>query len=64
MIRKDGKIPENHPLKKLFRRVADRALTQSAIPDKDLLCYLSDLLLHFTYIEDLYALKDESGKRL
>jgi len=54
MRRKDGKVPENHPLKKLFRRVADRALTQSAIPDKDLLRYLSDLLLNFVYIENLY----------
>ena len=64
MRSKDRELPENHPLKKHFRRVADRALTQSAIPDKDLLFYLSDMLLQFTYIENLYALKDESGKRL
>jgi len=64
MTSKNGKIPENHPLKKLFRCVADRALTQSSIPDKDLLFYLSDMLLQFMYIENLYALKDECGKRL
>ena len=55
---------DNHPVKKLFRSVADRALTQSSIPDKDLLLYLSDMLMHFMYVENLYKLKDENGERL
>jgi len=57
-------IPNNHPVKKHFRTVADRALTQSSIPDKDLLLYLSDMLTHFMYVDNLYPLKDQNGERL
>ncbi len=57
-------IPSNHPVQKLFRSVADRALKQSNIPDKDLLRYLSDMLAHFMYVDNLYKLKDENGERL
>ncbi len=57
-------IPSNHPVKKHFRTVADRALTQANIPDKDLLFYLSDLLTHFMYVDNLYKLKGENGECL
>ena len=57
-------IPSNQPVQKLFRSVADRALTQSSIPDKDLLLYLSDMLTHFMYVDNLYPLKDENGEGL
>lgn len=57
-------LPENHPVKKLFRKLTDRALTQSSLPDKDILSYLVDLLTEFMYIENLYKLKDEKGRRI
>ncbi|MFQ5741858.1 MAG: hypothetical protein ACE5JX_22920 [Acidobacteriota bacterium] len=57
-------IPENHPVKKLFRTLTNRALAQSSLPDNDILIYLSDLLLEFMYVERLYKLKDERGRRL
>lgn len=57
-------LPENHPLKRLFRNLTDRALTQSSLTDKDILLYLSDLLVNFTHIENLYRLKDDRGTRL
>ena len=57
-------IPENHPVRRLFRGLADRALNQSSLSDKDLLLYLSDLLVSFIYVENLYKLKDDRGKRL
>ncbi len=60
----DYRVPNNHPVKKLFLSVADRALTQSSIPDKDLLFYLSDMLTHFMYMDNLYKLKDDNGERL
>ena len=61
---KASKIPENHPVKKLFRGVADRALTQSSLSDNDLLFYLTDLLINFMYMRNLYKLQDKSNKRL
>ncbi|MGH9338716.1 MAG: hypothetical protein ACRD1R_03785 [Acidobacteriota bacterium] len=57
-------IPENHPVKRHFRKLADRALTQSSLTDKDILYYLSDLLVDFMYVENLYRLRDENGERL
>ena len=58
------KIPENHPLRKLFRSLADRALEQSSLPDNDLLFYLTDLLIDFMHVENVYRLKDERERRL
>ena len=57
-------IPKNHPVRKLFRGVADRALSQSSLSDKDLLLYLSDLLIHCIYMKNLYKLKDKDGRSL
>lgn len=57
-------FPENHPVKTFFRRLAGRALTQSSLSDKDLLLYLTDLLIDFIYIENFYRLKDGRNKRL
>ncbi len=58
-----NQVPQNHPLRRLFRTLADRALTQSSLTDRDILLYLSDLLLDFTHTERLYQ-RDHQGKRL
>lgn len=57
-------VPQNHPLRRVFRSLTDRALTQSSLPDKDLLLYITDLLIDFMYIENLYRLQDKDGRRL
>lgn len=58
------RIPENDPVKRLFRNLADRGLTQSSVSDRDLLVYLSDMLVDFMYVENLFRLKDEDGRRV
>lgn len=40
-------ISKHHPVRQLFHGVADRALSQSSLSDKDLLDYLTDLLIYF-----------------
>lgn len=57
-------LPENHPARRLFRTLAGRALDQSSLSDKDILLYLSDLLLHFMWTDNLYSLRDQNGQRL
>lgn len=57
-------LPENHPLKKLFRNLADRALTRSSLRDQDLLFYLTNLLTDFMDLENMYRFKDERGRRI
>jgi hypothetical protein len=57
-------ISQNHPLRKLFRSVADWTLSQASLLDKDLLLYLSDFLIHFIYTNNLNKLKGKEGKNL
>ncbi len=56
-------IPENHPAKRLFRNLTDRALTQTSLTDRDIHVYLSDLLLEFMSVDALYP-SDPDGKRI
>ena len=58
------RLPENHPARQLFRSLTGRALNQSSLSDNDILLYLSDLLLHFMWTENLYSLRDKDGRRL
>lgn len=57
-------LPENHPIRKLFRTLTGRAFEQSSLQDRDLLLYLTDLLIHFIAVENLYQTKDEEGEAL
>lgn len=63
-MQKAAPIPENHPVRHLFQKLADRALAQSSLPDLDLHFYLTDLLLDFMRVENLYRLTDEQGRPL
>ncbi len=58
------KIPENKPIRKVFRSLADRAFDQTALSDGDLLTYLSNMLADFAHVDELYPLRDESGRRV
>lgn len=57
-------ISKHHPVRKLFRGVAERAFGQSSLSDKNLLLYLSDLLIQFISMKNLYQLEDKDGKSL
>jgi len=57
-------LPENHPIKRLFRALAERGLLQADLRDRDILIYLGDLLVEFMFVENLYRMRDRSGTRL
>lgn len=57
-------ISRDHPVRKVFRSLAERGLTQSQIHDADLLGYLSGLLVDFVSTDNLYRLRDEKGRTL
>jgi hypothetical protein len=57
-------IAENHPIKHLFRTYAARGLRQAKLHDRDILVYLSDLLVEFVFVENLYSMRDVEGNRL
>ncbi len=57
-------IPEDHPIKQLFRTLTERGLLQADLRDKDILTYLADLLVEFMFAENLYRMRDSGGRRL
>ena len=59
-----NKLPDRHPFKGFFRNLTSRAMKQSSLPDKDLLAYLSDMLIHFIKIDHLYHSPDDSQRDL
>jgi len=43
-MKNSSSIPDGHPIKQLFRTLAERGLNQAELRDQDLLLYLADLL--------------------
>jgi len=57
-------IPDNHPIRQLFRTLTERGLAQSSVRDSDLLLYIANLLVEFLWMENIYGMRDETGRRL
>lgn len=65
-----ARIPDNHPLRRLFREAAEWACDQGRLQDplpRDpaLKAYLSEeILARFVHVDNLYRLRDARGRRL
>lgn len=57
-------VPLRHPVRQMFRTLTKRGLEQSHLSDAEIHQYLSNLLVEFIYVESLYKVRDESGRRL
>ena len=57
-------VPENHPIRSLFWTLTERGMGQLNITDEASLGYISDLLLDFMRIEELYRVRDASGQHV
>jgi hypothetical protein len=57
-------IPEDHPIRALFHELTSRGMGQLNFHDRDTIQYLTNLLTDFVHIENMYRIKDESGRRL
>jgi hypothetical protein len=56
-------IPESHPLRHLFHEiVADCYAEHAGLHDDEVSSYVADLLTDFTQVENLYSVRDASGK--
>jgi hypothetical protein len=60
----EAEIPSHHPVRELFRSLTERGLQQSNLSDTEIHRYLSNLLVEFIHIKNLYKLRDESGRPL
>jgi len=57
-------IPLRHPVRQMFQTLTERGLEQSRLSDAQIHQYLSNLLVEFICVENLYKIRDESGRRL
>lgn len=57
-------IPLRHPVRQLFHVLTERGLMQLNLSDAELHHYLSNLLVEFIQVENLYKVKDEAGRRV
>jgi len=58
-------IPKRHPLSRLFTALTERSFYEYiGLCDPDITLYISDLLLEFIHIDNLYKLRDSRGKKL
>src|SRR5947208_12953826 len=57
-------IAENRPIRAFFRQLTERGMGQLNLHDPDTIQYLTNLLTEFIQIENMYRMKDESGRSL
>jgi hypothetical protein len=57
-------IPFDHPIHALFRQLTERGLGQSNLHDRDTIQYVTNLLTDFVHVENMYRIKDQSGRRI
>lgn len=57
-------IPPDHPVQAVFRQLTERGLSQLDLHDADTIQYVTNLLVDFIDIENVYRAKDDSGRRL
>src|SRR5437588_10785209 len=57
-------IPPDHPIRAFFQKVTERGMGQLNLHDPDTIQYLTNLLTEFIQMENMYRMKDESGRRL
>src|SRR2546426_5375536 len=61
----ESRIPEHHPLRKLFGALAERAFTEKlGWPDFNVSDYISKLLVEFTRTDHLYRIKSAKGEQV
>ncbi len=59
-----NEIPPHHPIRELFLTLTDRGLRESHLSDEEIHLYLSNLLVEFVHMENVYRVRDESGQRV
>jgi hypothetical protein len=57
-------IPENHPVRAVFHQLTERGMAELRLRDKDTIDYVSNLLIDFIHLENLYRIQNDSGQSL
>jgi hypothetical protein len=57
-------IAAGHPVHTVFRQLTERGMSQLDLRDADTIQYVTNLLVDFIDVENIYRIKDSSGKSL
>jgi len=57
-------IPADHPIRALFHQLTERGFGQSNLHDRDTIQYVTNLLTDFVHVDNMYRIKDASGRRI
>ena len=57
-------VPPDHPVRQTFHALTERGSLQSRLSDREIHKYLSNLMVEFIHIDNLYKLRDKRGQRL
>ncbi len=58
-------IPVSHPLRTLFRTLTERTFSDRlSWPDTDVIGYVSDVLVDFAHVENMYRVRNARGHRV
>jgi HEPN domain-containing protein len=57
-------IPETHEVRRLFRTLAERGMSQLRSGDRQIVQYLADMLTEFVHASNLKRIASDSGERL
>jgi hypothetical protein len=55
-------IPADHPLRLLFQQLTERGMGQLNLHDPETIQYITNLLTEFVHFENMYRIKDETGR--
>ena len=64
MARATNAVPENHPIRSLFRTMTERGLEQIDLCDAEAVAYIGDLMAEFVRTDSMYRIRDREGRRL
>lgn len=64
MTRSIEPVPENHPIRSLFRTMTARGMGQINLRDEEAEAYISNLLAEFIRTDSMYHLEGREGRRL
>ena len=61
---KPAPIPESHPLRHLLRHLTEASFEQVGHADPEITVYVTGLLVDFAHVDNLYRVRDATGRRL
>jgi len=60
----EREVPSDHPVRQTFHALTERGSQQTRLSDREIHKYLSNLLVEFIHVDNLYRVRDEHGRRL